>query len=158
MKKTALGLTLLLTLLLLAGTAMAHRDGGGMMRSDDGYGFCDRYNDADSDEVKAITDKYKGEFEALRKKMTAKRDEMQKARSNDETTVGQLNKLRDEMRGLKKEQRTLADKIDAELSEKFGDVDDDHYGMMGGGRHGMMGDDDHRYGKRGGHRGYGDCR
>lgn len=154
MKKGLLSLVVLLSLVLLAGTAVAHRSGGyggGMMGGydrDSGYGFCDRYDNADRDEVRAVTDKYADQFEALQKKMDAKRDEMLKARDNDKTTMGQMNTLRDEMFAIKKEYRALAEKVDDELGEKFGD-DDDHHGWMHERHHrggGMM---------RGG---YGGCR
>lgn len=154
MKKKALGLTIILVITMLAGTALAYRNGGGMMRGYDagnGYGFCDRYDNIDREEVTAITDKYADQFDALQAKMEAKRDEMRKARQNDATTMGQMNSLRDEMFGFKKEYRSLASKVDDELSEQFGELDDDdHYGMMGGGRH-------HR-GMMGGSGGYGGCR
>jgi len=144
MKKSVLGLMILLTLFLSAGIAMAHRSGGGMMGgsgSDDGYGFCQRYADADPAEVKAITDKHASQFEALRKKMEAKREAMHKARDNDDTTMGQMKVMRAEMHAVKKEYRALADSVDDELAEKFGEIEDDGpRGMMGGQHHrgGMM--------------------
>lgn len=161
MKKTLWTLVLLLGLVLLAGAAMAHRSGGmmgghGMMNDyddNDRYGYCDRYDDADSDAVRAIKEKYAGQFEVLRKKMEAKRDEMHKARDNDATTMGEMNKLRDEMHAIKKEHRVLAGKVDDELEEKFGDDDDDE------GHHGWMHDRGHRRGgmMRDGYA-YGGCR
>lgn len=163
MKKKTLGLTILLAITLLAGTALAHRNAGGMMGgcdAGDGYGFCDRYDNIDREGVTAITDKYADQFDALQTRMEAKRDEMLKARRNDATTMGQMNSLRDEMFKIKKEYRGLAGKVDDELSEKFGELnDDDHYGMMGGGRHhrGMKDGQSHRrmMGESGG---YGGCR
>ncbi len=156
MKKGVFGLALAMAIVLLAGTAMAHRYGGGMMRgyaSDDGYGFCNRYADADREEVRSITDKYADQFAALDAKAAAKRAEISKARSNEATTVGQLNKLRAEMFAIKKEYRALAEKVDDELTAKFGDSEEDCCGgMMGGGRHhrGMMSDDRFPRGMMGG--------
>ena len=148
MNKKMMSLAVLITLTLLTGTALAHRYGGGMMGGmmggsgddDYGYGYCDRY-DVDRKEVKAITDKYTGQFEALQQKMDTKREEMRKARANDATTVGQLNALRDEMFSLRKEFRTLREKVDDELEQKFGKLEDDDYGMHRGRHHrgGMMG-------------------
>jgi hypothetical protein len=154
MKKKALGISILLALFLLAGTAIAHRSGGLLhgYDADEGYGFCDRYSDVDRDEVKAITAKYADQLDILQEKMDARRDQMHKARDNDATTMGQLNSLRDEMFEIRQEYRALAGKIDDELGEKFGDVDNDrHYGILG--------DWGHRSGKRrGGWRGWGGCR
>jgi hypothetical protein len=155
MKKTAFGTILVVALVLLAGTAMANRDGYGMMRgygmmnddTDNGYGFCDRYPGADPEDVRAITGKYADQFDALEKQLVQKRDEIRKAKSNDGTTVGQMNKLRDEMLTIKRDYRGLRGKVADELSAKFGNAEDEDYagmmepGMMGGRHHrGMMGD------------------
>ncbi len=137
MKKTVLGLVVMVCLILAAGTAMAHRDGNGMMRgysSDDDCALCSRY-DADPEEVRAITDKYSDKFDALHKKLEDKRDLIHKARKNDATTIGELNLLREEMRALRSEKRALADKVNEELSKEFGPADRRSNGMMGGGMH-----------------------
>lgn len=160
MKKSALGTILVVALVLIAGTAMAHRYGGGMMNgygmmnddADSGYGFCYRYDDVDRKEVRAITGKYADQFDALGQKMDAKRGEIRKARNNDATTLGQLNKLRDEMFSIRKDYRDLRAKVDSELAAKFGEPDNDHYdgrmgpGMMGGRHHRGMMDGDGYYG------------
>ncbi len=158
MKKRTFSLTLMLVLTLLAGIAIAHPRGGNMMNSfsaDEGYGFCNRYMDIDREEVTAITDKYADQFDALREKMFAKRSEMRKARRNDATTMGQMNKLREEMLEIRTAYRDLASKVDVELSEKFGEQTGGRYvGMMDGqSRPGMMGG-----GMMGRHEGYGGCR
>ena len=166
MNTRILTLTVLLVTTLLAGTALAHRYGGGMMGGgmmgsygDDDYGYCYRY-DASREDVKAITGKYADQFDALDQKMAAKRDEIRKARSNDATTVGQLNKLRDEMLSIRKDYRDLRTKVDGELTAKFGEPDDSDYGMHRGRHHrgGMMGSYDDDDNERGRGYGYGGCR
>ncbi len=142
MKKLNLGMMMLVAMLILVGTAMAHRNGGGMMSdsaASDGYGFCDRYADVDPDEVTAITGKYAAQFDALQEKLQAKRDEMHTARSQDTTTVGQLNTLRAEMQEIKQERAALDAKVDTELGAKFGVQATETYCGKRKGHHGQAG-------------------
>lgn len=168
MKNALWSLVLLLGLTLMAGPALAHRNGGGMMGGwgmGDDSGFCDRYG-ADREEVRAVTDKYADQFAALRQKMDAKHQELRTARDNDATTMGEMKKLRAEATAIRKEYRDLREKVDSELGEKFGTMDDDHGyrrhrgehhrgGMMEGRHHMMGGRHHHDDGEWG--RGYGGC-
>ncbi len=119
MKSISLGLMIIVTFFLFAGTAMAHRSCGEMMC---GHGD-------DSDQMIVVSDEYSAELDSIKVKINDKYDEIRKARSNDETTLGQLKKLRAEMNEIRRDYQSLT-----------GDVGDNHRcGMMHEGmRKGMM--------------------
>ncbi len=114
MKSITFGLMIIVAFFLFAGTAMAHRSCGEMMCA----------HGDDSDQTSVVSDEHSAELDSVKIKINDKRDEIRKARSHDETTLGQLKKLRAEMNEIKKDYQSLA-----------GDADDNH-------RCGMMHDED----------------
>ncbi len=143
MKSINLGLMIFVAFFFFAGTAMAHRSCGEMI--------CDHGDD--SDQTSAVSDEQSAELDSIKIKINDKRDEIRKARSNDETTLGQLKKLRAEMNEMKKDYQSLTGGADDnhhcgmrhEGMHKGMRHEGMHKGMMGEGMHkGMMGEGMHK--------------
>lgn len=149
MKKIAMTMLLVAALGLIATTAIGHRGGPG------GCGNCPKHDSA----APEIQGKYAEGFAALDKKIIAKSEELRAARLNDATTMGEFNKLREEMFQLKKEYWQLEEKVRQELGTDFGGYGGGYY--CDGPGHGYRGPKGPGWGHGGGmhHRSYApDCR
>lgn len=118
MKKIMGTILVIAALGLLATTAVGHRWGADCGRCPD------QMSRSDHKAATAIEEKYAAEYAALDKKMAAKRDEIRAARRNDAMTMGEFNKLREQMFELRREYRLLDEKVRQELFTELGETDD----------------------------------
>lgn len=117
MKKT------ILTILLIAAFGLVATVAVGSMGGKKCGSNCPKQGAVAADPAFAgIQDRYAAEYSAIEQKMADKRVKMSAAWGKDTTTVGEINKLRNEMLELKKEYLMLNDKVQREYSEAKGDA------------------------------------
>ncbi|PLX91553.1 MAG: hypothetical protein C0619_07295 [Desulfuromonas sp.] len=109
MKKLVFILFLIAALGLIATTTIAGK-AGMMCNSCPQQGFA----------AGEIEKKYAADYAAIEQKLMAKQEEMRAAWGQENTTVGEINRLRNEMLELKKEYLVLNDKVQRESAELAG--------------------------------------
>ena len=86
-----------------------------------------------------IQARYQPELQALQQKLNTKQDALNAARSDDATTVGQLNKLENELSSLERAYQTKLGQADQELSLVAGNGYGSRFACDDrGGNHGNM--------------------
>jgi len=109
-----------LVVLLAVGTSgFAFRGGPGMGYGQATIGTATLTADQ-QEKIDAIQTKYQPQIKELEQKITAKQDELATARSNDKTTVAQLNALEKECYQLNRQYRSLLDKANDEVVDVAG--------------------------------------
>ncbi len=81
-------------------------------------------------QVQAIEAKYQDQITAKQDAILAKRTELQKALADDTTTVGEINRLRDELRTLHQDLWKIRTTVNQEIKDQVGI---DTFGPMGPG-------------------------
>jgi len=114
---------IVLTILLIAAFGLVATVAVGSMGGKSCGSNCSKQGAVAADPALAgIQNKYAAEYSAIEQKLADKREKMSAAWGKETTTVGEINKLRNEMLELKKEYLILNDKVQREYSEAKGDV------------------------------------
>jgi len=111
-----------LLLFATASIGLTHSRGGYGMHDRGGYGMGMYHNRTEltaeqQQALESLQDNYAQQFEDLEVALDEKRGAYQDARADDETTVGELNQLRDEMFELRDEYRSLRLAFKDEVSQ-----------------------------------------
>lgn len=125
MKRIVLTIVLIAALGLIATTAVGYKGGVNC-------GNCPKQSGMAEPVVAEIQNPYADSYAAIVKKLAAKQEEMRLAWGNDSTTVGEINRLREEMLELKKEYLVLNDRIQRESSDVQGEAYAGAYGVCAG--------------------------
>lgn len=115
MKKLVLTLLLLVALGLIASTAIGSKGGKNC------GGSCSKQAGAVDPVAEEIQKRYADSYAAITGQLMAKQEEIGAAWGNETTTVGEINRLRNEMLELKKEYLILNDKAQREYAEAMGE-------------------------------------
>ncbi len=107
----------------MMGPGMMHRGGHGPMMGRGMMGYGNTATPLTTEQRQAASDieaKYADQLAAKRDALSAKADELRKARTTGDTTVAEINKLQDEFTALRQDYWTLRRTVDNEIAEATG--------------------------------------
>ena len=139
--------TAILATVALAAPAFAWTDGWSGTRMNRGAGAMTDTQPLTTEQQKKVDEtqsKYQSQLPELQQKLNAKQDELIAARSDDATTVGQLNQIESELYNLERDYWTKLDQANQEVRRAAGGGYDSRFTCDYRGcdhdRHGMMRD------------------
>jgi Spy/CpxP family protein refolding chaperone len=137
--------TAILAMLALAAPAFAWMDNWSGSRMNRGAGAATDTQALTAEQQKRVDQiqgKYQPQLQELQQKLNAKQDELIAARSDDATTVGQLNQIESELYNLERDYWTKLDQANQEVRRAAGGGYDSRFTCDYRGcdhdRHGMM--------------------